>query len=437
MKQKAFRYLLTPFVIAAAAFIVLYCFSEHWELSAVRSLLERETSAFTQSLPITAESPQQLEEDLKKRISDSAKQGPTLYFLFDIYGRELAGPAAEEPSADRLNTREILIGALQKNPDSGSAAAVFENKIKIIKYSKINHSELVVASVTDMPRSAFPAHLFAPWFYLSVLLFLAAGVLYAARKSAELCRLQTKKIPLKSQSSAAAEKRKKKEKRTEPPPKLQEERQTPAVEDNFEDDDRNPVTGLPATSGLERLLFDIIESKRNFAIGEILINNYASYKNRYGKEKANDFLRFTAKIPASALESYEAPLNYLAHVENNRFIFIATPEKIEDICKDIVERFEREKLNYYEEEDRKQGHILVKDRKGNMKRQDFATLSIGVSTNKNISLVHPLQIAHITEEIITHIKKEKTSAWLVDRRQQDRSPYRSGGEENREKKGDR
>jgi hypothetical protein len=90
---------------------------------------------------------------------------------------------------------------------------------------------------------------------------------------------------------------------------------------------------------------------------------------------------------------------------------------VEDAAKEIIDAFDRILPTLYEAEDRERGHIETLDRQGNTKRFPVVTLSIGITSNEQMSFTHYGEITQIASEMKGHAKRAWGSLYRIDKRQ--------------------
>lgn len=187
----------------------------------------------------------------------------------------------------------------------------------------------------------------------------------------------------------------------------------------------NALTNLPGNAELQHEIFQRIDSGKRFAVGFVDINDFSSYNHKYGFTKGDGVIRFLALVVTSKIREYGTNDDFVAHLGGDHLVFITEPEKVDKICSETVRSFDDHIPLYYDEEDRSRGYILSKNRKGEIQKFSFMTVSIGVATNEQRPLIHPLQINQVTGEIRNYLKTWGKSGYLRDRRKDDREEARS------------
>lgn len=180
--------------------------------------------------------------------------------------------------------------------------------------------------------------------------------------------------------------------------------------------DVNPLTCLPGAGALETQLFNAIDSKTTFSVGEININHFSSFNLKYGFKRGDSLIKLMAATLSGVIGEYGAKDDFIAHLGGDRFVFLTRADNIEIICDALIARFDEHFILFYSREDRSRGFILSKDKTGEIQKCPLMTVTIGIATNARRPLIHPLQIAHITNEIIEFIRDNENSSYLIDRR---------------------
>lgn len=185
--------------------------------------------------------------------------------------------------------------------------------------------------------------------------------------------------------------------------------------------DCNRLTGLPGHNALQQILFDRIDRKTPFAVILSDVNHLSAYNQAYGFERGDSIIRLTATMLTNAVKELGGKEDVVTNINGDRFVIVTTPDKADAICRKIIELFDRDIPQYYDEDDRARGSLLCKDRRGNIVTAGLMTICMGVATNVHRPLIHPLQIGQITGELRDYLKQTSASGYLIDRRTTDRA----------------
>jgi hypothetical protein len=91
----------------------------------------------------------------------------------------------------------------------------------------------------------------------------------------------------------------------------------------------------------------------------------------------------------------------------------------EDVAKRIVERFDGDIHEFYEQEDLQRGFVEVEDRQGVMQKLPLAGVSVGIATTNVRMFAHYGEAVAVATEMKQFAKRELHSSYAVDRRKID------------------
>jgi len=180
----------------------------------------------------------------------------------------------------------------------------------------------------------------------------------------------------------------------------------------------NPVTALPSPARIEEALTRRIIEKRPFALAALDIDDFKAYNDAYGYQKGDEVLKVLAKILREALDKEGAPEDLLAHVAADDFLVFSDPEHLHPLMAHVMEVFDWIAPSFYKEEDRKQGGVTVKDRRGRWVLYPLLRLSIGAATTEKRHYGRYPQALEAALEVQRYVKTLKRSAsfFAMDRR---------------------
>jgi len=178
----------------------------------------------------------------------------------------------------------------------------------------------------------------------------------------------------------------------------------------------NPLTGLRGNIDIKYEIRRRIKNGLLYAVLYIDLDNFKSFNDYYGFSRGDKIIRQTARILKDALFKCGNPNDFLGHIGGDDFIIITTPDKIDDICNYIINTFDEDIKRYYDDEDLANGYIEVINRRGEIQRFPFVSISIAVVTNENRNFDNELQISAVAAEIKRKLKSMEGSKYLKDRR---------------------
>lgn len=186
----------------------------------------------------------------------------------------------------------------------------------------------------------------------------------------------------------------------------------------------NALTKLPGNKSIEKLIKTHLEEEKIFSFAYLDINNFKSFNDKYGYIAGDRVILQTAKIITSAVKKLGQPGDFVGHIGGDDFVYLTTPEKEETIAQECINEFDRLAPLHYCAEDRKNGHIKAKNRRGHLTNIPLMGLSVAIVNNKIANLHSTFELIEMTFEIKNFIKKYHNSNYLVNRRTVDRESER-------------
>jgi GGDEF domain-containing protein len=112
---------------------------------------------------------------------------------------------------------------------------------------------------------------------------------------------------------------------------------------------------------------------------------------------------------------------FIGHVGGDDFVLIGPPQRAESIAATICTRFDALAPTLYDDADRKQGGIVITDRRGVPQRFGFMALSIGIAINAHGEFAHPGEFVTVATEMkhVAKIDGSPGSRYARDRRRRD------------------
>ena len=181
--------------------------------------------------------------------------------------------------------------------------------------------------------------------------------------------------------------------------------------------DLSPLTHLPGNHRISNELENFVSTPGSeFAVLYCDIGNFKAYNDYYGFLKGDEVIKFTGRIIAEALHDFTSKPRFLGHIGGDDFVAIAAPEDAQQLAQDIINRFDDGIVNYYEQVDRTNGYIVVKDRQSNVTKYGFATLAIGIVSTEFRDIRSQWEASVTATEMKSYAKRHGRSAFEIDRR---------------------
>jgi PleD family two-component response regulator len=143
----------------------------------------------------------------------------------------------------------------------------------------------------------------------------------------------------------------------------------------------DPRSGLPSGRLIEDQLREMIRGD-SWAYFDVRINNFDSFRDKYGFVAGDDVLRFTAMLISEVVDKAGSPDDFIGHAGNDNFVLICKPINVEKIRETLSKRFNEEVQSHYSFVDREQGGIKIEDGQGGNRLAKLMTISIGTVTSQ-------------------------------------------------------
>ena len=177
----------------------------------------------------------------------------------------------------------------------------------------------------------------------------------------------------------------------------------------------HPSTRLAGTVQIERDFAERLQSGQKFAVCYADLDHFKEFNDRYGYHQGDSVILLTSRILRDVVRAH-APDGFVGHIGGDDFIFSVPLEAMRQCCEDILDIFDTLIPLQYTEADQAKGFFVGKDRRGNTYDVPLMSISIGVVTNENRTLVHTAEISALATEMKSFAKTFPGSLYLVDRR---------------------
>jgi diguanylate cyclase (GGDEF)-like protein len=187
--------------------------------------------------------------------------------------------------------------------------------------------------------------------------------------------------------------------------------------------DVNPLTQLPGNVQVQDEVLARVESKKDFALMYVDLDNFKSFNDHYGFLRGDEVVKLLAKCIADAVRKHSPEGTFVGHVGGDDFVVVVEPAASEAIAKDMCGHWESAIIELYDPEDAGRGYIAVADRRKQTHQFPLVSVSIGIACTERRSIGSHWEASEIATEMKQVAKRQPGSAYAIDRR---REPPRSG-----------
>ena len=180
--------------------------------------------------------------------------------------------------------------------------------------------------------------------------------------------------------------------------------------------DANPLTHLPGNTSIMEEMNLCITSNKPFAVGYADLDKFKMYNDKYGFEKGDEVIRCLARILVNIVLEKGGQEAFVGHIGGDDFVFITADALVDDISQAIIKEFDTISPSLYNEEDRKAGYIVGKDRQGNEIKAGLLSVSIGIVSSSTQKITHVARISEIGAELKKYAKSFGKSNFVRDQR---------------------
>ncbi len=184
--------------------------------------------------------------------------------------------------------------------------------------------------------------------------------------------------------------------------------------------DANPLTHLPGNTSIMEEIQVHIDSGKKFAVGYADLDKFKVYNDSYGFEKGDMVIRSLARVLLKCVREKAGADAFVGHIGGDDFVFITDDSIMDEICKSIIEAFDKIVPSFYNTADLERGFITGKDRQGNEQNFGLIAVSIGIVSNVNQEISHVAQIGEIGAELKKFAKSTEGSNYVRDQRGRER-----------------
>ena len=180
--------------------------------------------------------------------------------------------------------------------------------------------------------------------------------------------------------------------------------------------DANPLTKLPGNGSIMKELQSRLESGRPCSALFADIDNFKYFNDKYGFERGDIALKHTAAIIIKAVDKVGASDDFVGHIGGDDFIILVDLDRTADVCEHMIEHFDAEAPRLYDEHDREQGFVIIKDRGGHRRYIPLMSISIGVVSTEQRTFQHHAHLIEVGTKMKAYAKSLPGSVWVKDRR---------------------
>ncbi|MBI5544374.1 MAG: response regulator, partial [Deltaproteobacteria bacterium] len=177
----------------------------------------------------------------------------------------------------------------------------------------------------------------------------------------------------------------------------------------------SPTTRLPGSVSIEREVQRRFDEHEKFGLCYLDLDNHKAYNDHYGYAKADGVVQQTGDLLREVVSG--EPGSFLGHVAGDDFVFVVPVERVDLVCQQILDTFDRIIPLYYDAEDRRRGFIEAEDRFGQRRRFPIMSVSVAAVINDGRYPGHA-EISRAAADLKMRAKQLPGSKYLRSDREQ-------------------
>ncbi len=178
----------------------------------------------------------------------------------------------------------------------------------------------------------------------------------------------------------------------------------------------HPSTRLPGTNEIEREIKLFMDAGNPFAVCYADLDHFKEFNDRYSYYDGDRVILLLSRILHDVVKGLCGLRGFVGHIGGDDFILVLPLEDAAPCCSEILTVFDTLIPFQYSEQDRRAGYFFGKDRRGQLHKVPFMTLSIGIVTNERRRFTHPAQVSSLATEMKSYAKTLPGSVFVFDRR---------------------
>ncbi len=179
---------------------------------------------------------------------------------------------------------------------------------------------------------------------------------------------------------------------------------------------QSPLTGLPGNVRIEEEIDAKVERGDDFAILYADLDHFKAYNDHYGFMRGDQVIQFTARLLEDVSREVIGGDSFVGHVGGDDFVVVVAPSMAAVVAQAVVERFDQEAPEQYDDADRAQGFIEVTNRRGELQRFPMLSISVGIASTDKRRFQHYAEAVAVATEMKSFTKAAAGSSWAMDRR---------------------
>ncbi|MCD6489200.1 MAG: GGDEF domain-containing protein [Thermodesulfobacterium sp.] len=180
--------------------------------------------------------------------------------------------------------------------------------------------------------------------------------------------------------------------------------------------DNNPLTGLPGNTSISKEIEKVMSSSKKYAVAYVDLDNFKTYNDTYGFTRGDELIKSLARILINTVSEFSKDDYFVGHIGGDDFIFIVPLERVEQIAKEVIKRFDTFMPYFLDKKDLERGYFVSVNRLGQFSKIPLPSVSIAIVPVYKGKFKHIGEISARAAEIKNVTKTLEGSSYFIDRR---------------------
>lgn len=139
----------------------------------------------------------------------------------------------------------------------------------------------------------------------------------------------------------------------------------------------NDISGLPGNKIIGSKLLSELSQNSKFSLVFLDLDGFKEFGEYYGLYKGSQVIYFLANLINQSIREHGSIDDFVGHVGGDDFILILKDYRSADeICNDIISKFDEKIPDFYDAEDIKNGYIETMNRAGEIEKKGIMGISV-------------------------------------------------------------